>query len=274
MKRRFTLSAAVGLGLCLAQNALAANLPMPALAPAPPPPPSWSGFYLGANASFPWTDPINFTASDPNNAFLGLNSFGVVTTNGSDFGWALGPVVGYNLQLGSNWLIGVEGDIDWGTLSINTNQSSFIGNTNVAATGHIDVNSLASVRGRAGWIWNFAKSSGTFNLPGDYLFYGTGGVGWAKTQTSWDLSCPNTVDCATGAAVALNQTRTGDVWGGGMEFMPEVAKGKILWGVEYLHYHFKSNSATGTTVNLGTIPYTASALNINDVRVRVLYKWD
>ena len=34
----------------------------------------------------------------------------------SDIGWALGPVVGYNMQLGG-FVLGFEGDIGWGNLS-------------------------------------------------------------------------------------------------------------------------------------------------------------
>ena len=122
MKRLFSL-AAVWLGVCLSQNALAANLPMPALAPAPPPPPSWNGFYVGANASFPWTDPVTFTADDPTHTFgTGfLTPVLPISMSASDFGWGLGPIVGYNWQV-SNFLLGVEGDIDWGNLSLEATQ--------------------------------------------------------------------------------------------------------------------------------------------------------
>jgi outer membrane immunogenic protein len=188
MKRLFSTSALVGLGLCVAQNALAANLPMPAMAPPAPPPPSWTGFYLGANASMLWTDPVTFT---------GAGTFGVappfaLTTSASDIGMALGPIVGYNLQMGS-FLLGVESDIDWGILSSSANLTPLPGLGTCGAiaagpatfincssfTSKLEVGTLASVRGRAGWIWNIPKSDWTFNTPGDFLFYGTGGVGWA-----------------------------------------------------------------------------------------------
>ena len=102
MKRLFSL-AAVWLGVCLSQNALAADLSRPALAPAPPP--SWNGFYVGANASFPWTDPVTFTADDPAHTFgTGfLTPVLPISMSASDSGWGLGPIVGYNWQV-SNFL--------------------------------------------------------------------------------------------------------------------------------------------------------------------------
>ena len=309
MKRLFSL-AAVWLGVCLSQNALAADLSVPALAPARPPPLSWNGFYVGANASVPWTDRVTFTADDPAHTFgTGfLTPVLPISMSASDSGWGLGPIVGYNWQV-SNFLLGVEGDIDWGKLSLGATQQVFccVGAPpfplpGFTATSHIEVNSLATVRGRAGFIWNnrASKPPGFFAMPGDFLFYGTGGVAWAQTEYSADLNCPAGVPtCGVAgvptsqhAPVSISQTKTGSVWGGGVEWAPAVTKGKLIWGIEYLNFHFdKGNNLTGTTVNgvtgvpavsifstcpAGTpcVPYSASGLTINDIRFRVTYKWN
>jgi opacity protein-like surface antigen len=315
MKRRFALSALVGLGLCLGHNALAANLPMPAMAPPPPKPLSWTGFYLGGNASFPWTDPVTFTAADPQGA-IGSGPGGLplsaVTMSAADIGFFGGPQLGYNMQLGS-FLLGAEGDIGWGVLSMSAIQTPLVCcapfgpfplSPASAATAKLEVSSLSTVRGRAGWIWNNPKSESTFNMAGDFLFYGTGGVAFANTSYTSDLSCPfipvaQPFNCVplppignngVHAPISMHHTQTGDVWGGGVEWLTLASKGKIIWGIEYLHYHFKGNAATGLTVNAATgapvsfsatcpagtacVGYTSSALNINDVRVRASYIWN
>jgi hypothetical protein len=74
------------------------------------------------------------------------------------------------------------------------------------------------------------------------------------------------------------------VFGGGVDWMMLSAKGKMIFGFEYLHYEFKGISATGLTQTAGGVPtcpagtacvnYTASKLDINDIRLRITYKWD
>jgi outer membrane immunogenic protein len=301
MKRRFALSALVGLGLCLGHNALAANLPMPAMAPPPPKPLSWTGFYLGGNASFPWTDPVTFTSSDPFNSFVFLATLAPQTATGSDIGFFGGPQLGYNWQMGS-FLLGAEADIDWGLLSVSTVQSLFAPAPNFGggalmpnspSANKLNVSSLSSVRGRAGWIWNNPDNpKNTFNMAGDFLFYGTGGIAWAQSQFDASWTCPNVpgfpnCNAATQFQSQVHQhgTQTGSVWGGGIEWLTLASNGKIIWGIEYLHYSFKGRALTGNTVNLttgvvntcgggGCIPFTASNLDINDVRVRASYIWN
>jgi len=301
MKRLFSGSALLGLGLCFAQGAFAANLPMPAMAPPPPKPLSWTGFYLGANASFPWTDPVTFNSSDPFNSFFFVVPLAPAIATGSDIGFEFGPQLGYNWQMGS-FLLGAEADIDWGVLSVSTVQSLFAPPPNFGggslmqnspSSNKLNVSSLSSVRGRAGWIWNNPKSESTFNMAGDFLFYGTGGVAWAQTQFDASWTCPfappatNNCNAATQFQSQVHQhgTQTGSVWGGGIEWLTLASKGKIIWGIEYLHYSFKGRALTGNTVNLttgvvntcgggGCIPFTASKLDINDVRVRASYIWN
>jgi outer membrane immunogenic protein len=82
----------------VASSALAADLPTHKAAPSPPPaygqPPfSWTGFYIGVNGGWGWSNTDN-------------NSFGHVN------GGLVGGTVGYNYQLGQ-FVIGYEGDVDW-----------------------------------------------------------------------------------------------------------------------------------------------------------------
>jgi opacity protein-like surface antigen len=232
----------------------------------------------------------------------------------SDIGFFGGLQAGYNWQLGS-FLLGAEGDIGWGVLSMSATQSPLICcvgagavplNLASSAFAKLEVSSLSSVRGRAGWIWsNPENPRNTFNMAGDFLFYGTGGVAFASTSYTSDLNCnlnpvvpvncpilpPGAVGNGPHAPISQHRTETGDVFGGGIEWLTTASKGKIIWGIEYLHYHFnKGYTATGLTVNpvtgvpfsnsvtcpAGTpcVNYSSSHLDINDVRVKASYIWN
>lgn len=81
----------------VASSALAADLPTmkgPPPAPYIPPPSfSWTGFYIGVNGGWGFSDTQN-------------NSFGNVN------GGLVGGTVGYNYQMGQ-FVVGYEGDLDW-----------------------------------------------------------------------------------------------------------------------------------------------------------------
>ncbi|MGE3528655.1 MAG: outer membrane protein, partial [Methyloceanibacter sp.] len=119
-------------------------------------------------------------------------------SNGTEF---IGGVHGgYNWQSGG-LLLGVEGDI--------------------AFADNIDY--LASVRGRAGWA-----------TP-NWLFYGTAGVAFIDTNTSFAVTSPG--DGRFGFSVG--NTDTGFVGGGGIEY--KLAENLSL-GVEGLYYNFGSDT--------------------------------
>jgi outer membrane immunogenic protein len=169
MKRLFVVGAAV---LALASAAAAADLPAPApyyKAPAYLPPPLWSGFYLGVN---------------------GGGAFGTSTwdTAGSRniTGGLVGGTIGYNYQI-THFVIGVEGDIDWASIS-GTNS------TVTCPTGCKTGDSwLSTVRGRVGYAAD------------RFLPYLTGGAAFGNIQ-------------ATTAGLTTSSTNAGWTVGGGVEF--------------------------------------------------------
>ncbi len=130
--------------------ALGADLPSQGGAPyyAPPPPMfTWSGFYVGANASF---------------------AFGRYTSGGSTFfgnadGGLFGITAGYNYQSGP-LVAGIEGDLDFGGVS-GTNPG-----VGIYATGTI--NGEGSIRARFGYTFNHT------------LIYVTGGYTGANLKGS------------------------------------------------------------------------------------------
>jgi outer membrane immunogenic protein len=134
----------------MAFPALAADLPMQSGAPyyAPPPLFTWTGAYIGANASF---------------------GFGRYTSGGQTFfnnadGGLFGITAGYNYQSGP-LVAGIEGDLDFGSVS----------GTGYPAPGVSGTGSLTgegSLRARFGYAFNHA------------LVYVTGGYTGANLKGS------------------------------------------------------------------------------------------
>jgi outer membrane immunogenic protein len=150
---------AVLLSIALAGAAHAADLPMQSGAPyyAPPPLFTWTGAYVGANASF---------------------GFGRYTDGGSSYfgntgGGLFGITAGYNFQSGP-LVTGIESDIDFGSVSGTGNPAGGISGTG-SITGE------GSIRARFGYTF------------GHSLIYLTGGYTGANLKGSVsDLSAaPN-----------------------------------------------------------------------------------
>jgi outer membrane immunogenic protein len=195
-------------------GAVAADLPSrKAPVIAPPPPPMWTGFYAGLNAGYNfgtnanvysqnwggyWTDtpygpePLQAAAilgGGPVAIAAGPVSMDAFRSN-TQSGFIGGGQVGYNMQYGSNLVLGIEADIQ-GTNTQGTSSgvgaSSFnlptyyndidsegINSTAVGQTtvqGGVDW--LGTVRGRLGYLW-------TPTL----LFYGTGGLAYGNAYAN------------------------------------------------------------------------------------------
>jgi outer membrane immunogenic protein len=145
----------------VASSALAADLPTtkgPPPAPyfSPPPAFNWTGFYIGVNGGW------GFTQTN-NDSFGNLN------------GGLVGGTVGYNYQMGQ-FVIGYEGDVDW----------SDIRGTDFAFTipGGFGSNKLTSEfmvteRARLGYAWDRT------------LFYVTGGYAGIDMKGSFNDSFGN-----------------------------------------------------------------------------------
>ena len=105
MFRKFIVVAAA----LLASGAMAADLPSQAPAPAylysPRPVVNWSGAYLGDQLG----------AGFANDSYRGNAAVGgalVFSANTADSGITFGPYLGYNWQVSSNFVLGVEANLD------------------------------------------------------------------------------------------------------------------------------------------------------------------
>src|SRR5262245_51931728 len=229
------LFATTALSASLAAAAIAADLrpaykaPPPVAAPVPYN--NWSGFYIGGHAGAGWSD-------NSDSAFVG------------------GGQIGYNWQFAPNWLIGIEGDISGSTFSDSTSTTTMqdVGGgliLPVTESGNVDLNWLASIRGRVGYTWD------------RFLVYFTGGAAWANVDANASLSIQG---LGTGATASASGTKSGWVLGGGGEWM--FAPNWTV-GVEYLHYDFDSISGTSSIGD----PFSVDIGSVDVVRARLNYKF-
>src|SRR6202030_3202222 len=109
---RTLLLGAIGSVALLAGPAIAADLPMKAR-PIAPIAPSWTGFYVGLNAGGSFgSDTATQNATFTSTA-LGANGLLSNTAQHAPKGWLAGGQLGYNWQVSSSYVLGLEADWQW-----------------------------------------------------------------------------------------------------------------------------------------------------------------
>ncbi|WP_238271673.1 outer membrane protein [Methylobacterium cerastii] len=243
----------------LAAAAGAADLPRRAPPPVFTPVPvfTWTGFYVGVNAGYAFTENDTIRTT-------GINNLGAVGTptapanlqlnvdrnlrrpavNMATEGFSGGGQIGYNFQFtpGSGIVVGVEADAQYTDLSRNQVQNT----TNTAFNPNVLINSyrtelnyLGTVRGRIGYAF-------------DRVFvYGTGGFAYGDVTQA--------VTFQTGAPITYAARRssmeTGYAYGGGIEyalptesFLNFFRASAVTIKGEYIRYDLGSrNLFVGTT---------------------------
>jgi outer membrane immunogenic protein len=189
MKKLLLVGASL-FAIAAAGGASAADLPVYTKAPKVVPY-NWTGFYLGAEGGAGWG---NAEQSDPN----GFKS-GDFTPNGA----FVGGTIGYNWQVGSNWVLGLEGDASWADISATTpgtNQAMTTHNTTMVGCGGIvqqcgmKLEGIETVRARAGYAFGYVMPYITGGLAvgqlsgseGDVVANGAFGSG-ATTVVGWTV---------------------------------------------------------------------------------------
>lgn len=194
-------------------SAMAADLPAKAPPYVPPAPVwNWSGFYIGGHVGA---------------AFSGNDSFSsdvdFLTSGNRDAAFMGGGQIGADYQFGSNWVIGIEGQIS----GISSGDRVF---TDTFGTFRDRTEWLASVTGRLGYTWG----------PG--LLYAKGGVAFRDTG---GLTMVSVFD----PTFFVDRSDTGYTVGGGLEYMFSPN-----WSakVEYQYFNFDNTSITTLGFNTGT----------------------
>jgi outer membrane immunogenic protein len=225
----------------LAAPAMAADLYVKAR-PAPPAPYYWTGFYLGVNAGYADQHTTFTTAVSPtSDAALGvvpgvseglaaLASGSSPASNGA--GFFGGGQIGYNLQLSSLWVAGIEADIQ----GKSGTSSGVIANSNVVVG--VPINSAFTASASTHWLGTVRGRLGVLVAP-SLLIYGTGGLAYGDVSATTALAQSGTNGFVGAGAGSVSDTRVGWTAGGGLEWMFAQR-----WSVkgEYLRYNLGTAS--------------------------------
>jgi outer membrane immunogenic protein len=236
MRKKLLLSAAMLIAAI--STASAADLRQPVYTKAPPPAPvlyNWTGFYVGLNAGGKWV-----TNSDQSLIAGGTNA----AFNGNDdSSWIAGGQVGYNWQApGSQWVFGVEGDIDAQDFSRTRVVGAAIGPFVAGDAFTFESRWQASIRGRIGYAaWDRV------------LLYATGGVAFTQAK--------GTVSLVGIGTFTDDTTVVGGTVGGGIEW---AVWNNISLGVEGRYTFYGDNDFN--TGNIGPLPVT-DRINLNTAEV-------
>jgi outer membrane immunogenic protein len=246
MNKLATVIAVVGL---IGTPAFAADIAVKAPSPAPAElvTYNWAGFYAGGNVGWMWST-AQTTAAVPGLASFAIPMDGfsanatspaLATVDSTDPNGVIGGVqFGYDWKGASNWIAGVETDIQASGQSA-TNAASAtnvsipfgIGGIGISVLSHIDaIDWFGNVRGGPGYaIW-----------PG-MMVYGRGGLAYGRVSTSAVATqtasfCPPT-PCAPPTTLTTSNgdgsaIKTGWTAGGGIaRVVPNNAY--LTWKVEY-----------------------------------------
>jgi outer membrane immunogenic protein len=226
-----------GAAFCLAASGLAFAADMPLKAPPPPPAPvwSWTGFYVGGELGGEWADTTWTTTSFivPNTpTFVDASS----PRNFDPSSVRAGGYVGYNWQLASQWVAGVEADLAYANRTVTTAgiPGCSIGCEFPSGPG-VDTSSV-----KMGWDAGIRAGLGYLVTP-NLLAYGTGGVAWQDIQTSATCQYSDADPLCFGfpgnpfKTVTNKVIRTGGTIGGGLETR---VSGNWLVRGEYRYSYF------------------------------------
>ena len=188
MRRLSLLSAVAAAVLGVAGPGRAADMPVKAPPPVVVVPFTWTGFYLGGNIGASWG----------HRDFADITR-GLTFSQTSDGRFIGGPQAGFNYQF-NNFVIGVEGDIDW--IARDRNSPSIA----VPAVGTIAVTSTIP------WI---ATAAARFGVAVDHwLLYGKAGGGWIGNN---NFTVSN-LTTGTSIVAANNREASGFLGGVGIEY--------------------------------------------------------
>jgi len=228
MIRKLLLSSALSFGII--GSAFAADLPStkgaPVYTPPPPPPPAWTGFYIGVNGGYggdrfvyPFDGDLYYGVVDPS-----LSGHG--NANITSSGFLAGGQIGYNYQFpASNFVAGVEGDIDWtsirGQLGASLNESGSAGHSlSGSAYGGSHLEYLGTARARLGYAF------------GNILPYVTGGFAYGQTSSYYNISYAINGGSPNGFGDSAQHFQTGWTVGAGLEYQ---ITPNLTFKTEYLY---------------------------------------
>ncbi|WP_428032192.1 outer membrane protein [Ancylobacter sp.] len=201
-------SAAFAAALLAGTGAFAADMSYPTKAPvAVVPVFSWTGFYIGANAGWAWSE-----TEVQDNSYNAVLDEGLHAKNKQN-GFTVGGQIGFNYQFDNNVVLGVEADLAY--LDIDKTKTGIDDSDDIFSA---KVDWYGTVRGRLGYAID------------RFLPYVTGGVAFGKVKVGYGDTDDGLLD--RNSSVSGSSTNVGWVVGGGVEYALTDA---WLLRVEYLH---------------------------------------
>jgi outer membrane immunogenic protein len=200
---------------------------------------NWTGAYIGAEAGYMWantssnvfaTGPTVFEGHASENREGGLGGF----------------VLGYNWMATPNWLVGVEADGSAGGFNGATTACVNHVSPSVCAQTSSSLFALATIRARAGFVWD------------NVLIYGTGGVAFVESNVTRN-------NLTVGASGQSDDGAVGWAAGGGIEY---AIRPSLSFKVEYL---FVDYSVTHDFTATGLNERTTNETQIDIVRAGIAY---
>lgn len=275
--KKLGLAGVVSIAAVSAGAAVAADLPQAYRPPvkavvAPAPVLTWTGFYIGGNVGYGWdnrsTD-ISATSTDPAlapalAAILAAGSY-PASLSPSAKGAIGGGQVGYNWQVASQGLIGLEADLQASGIKGSASQILSPAGFDTTSTGVTrSIDWFGTVRGRLGVL-----------VTPQWLLYATGGFAYGQANSSFtttDLTGGCVAQGTLCAAGSSSGIRTGWTAGAGAEAMLTPN-----WSVkaEYLYVDLGSSTLSIPSSTISPIVFSASTSYREQIaRVGVNYHFD
>jgi outer membrane immunogenic protein len=240
------------------------------------------------NGGYGWNGgSVNYAPNDPN-AFHGscslLNAAACPPSASFSVGGGLaGGQVGYNYQLNSNWLVGVEADYDWSGARGTGNSNFWLGSVGPSTfVAKESIQSFGTLRGRLGFIPTsplliYATGGLAYGTVSENasLAPGVGGAGSGDSGGGFGYACYSStgVSCFTGSS---SKTSVGWALGAGGEY---AITNNITFKAEYLYVNLGRANGVDSVATAGGAPapssFTANfaAASLNVVRAGLNWKF-
>ncbi len=206
---------------------------------------SWTGFYIGGNIGGAWA---RHGVTD--------SLFGVNFDNGSNNGTFIGGgQLGLNYQI-NNFVLGVEGDFDWGANNNNTGNGVFV--PGLGQTIRVSSNDT--------WI---ATAAARFGVAVDrVLFYGKAGGGWVGNNGF------TVTNVTTGASITGSNSNTASGWlvGAGIEWA-FAGNWSAKFEYDYLGLSGRTFTVPAGSVFLAADTFTTGGNSIQMAKVGINYRF-
>jgi outer membrane immunogenic protein len=217
----------------------------------------WTGLYGGANVGYSWGP---WTSNNPTGAALFFNGTTLVNDASPHVNGMIGGVqLGYNWRLQSNWIAGLEADLQWSGEKDSNGGSLTLLNAIIVDNRFVLTGATAN-DWKMKWFSTFRGRVG-FTTADQWMFYGTGGLALINakfsnttTATLTRTTLGGALVSQTSASVANSESKTklGFAIGAGVE-----KKLTADWStrLEYLYidggsYTFLSGTGADTSVRI------------------------